>query len=42
MVSQHIDKATGAFTPDEKHPKAALAMLDELHKWATALKTMRA
>jgi NAD(P)H-dependent FMN reductase len=42
MVSQHIDKATGVFTPDEKHAKAALAMLDELHKWATALKAMRA
>ena len=41
LISQHIDKATGAFTPDEKHPKAAQAMLDELLKWATALKTMR-
>lgn len=41
LIAQHIDKVTGAFTPDEKHPKAAHAMLDELLKWATALKTMR-
>lgn len=41
-ISQHIDQATGAFTPGEKHPKAAVAMLDELHRWAAALKPMRA
>jgi NAD(P)H-dependent FMN reductase len=36
-VTKHIDKATGAFTPDESHPKKATAMLDELHRWAAAL-----
>jgi NAD(P)H-dependent FMN reductase len=41
MVAEQIDKATGAFTPGEKHPKAARALLDELHRWAMALKTMR-
>lgn len=42
LIAQHVDKATGAFTADENHPKAARAMLDELHRWAVALKTMRA
>lgn len=42
LIAERIDKATGAFAPDEKHPKAAHAMLDELLKWATALRTLRA
>jgi NAD(P)H-dependent FMN reductase len=42
LIAGYLDKVTGAFTPDEKHPKAARAMLDELHRWAVALKTMRA
>ena len=41
LIAQHIDKASGAFTADEKHPAAARAMLDELHRWAVALKTLR-
>jgi len=40
-VAQHIDQATGTFMPDEGHPKKAKAMLDELVRWASALKTMR-
>jgi len=41
MVAQHLDKATGAFQPAEPHVKSASDTLDELHRWATALKTMR-
>jgi len=40
-IAQRIDKTNGVFTPDEKHPTAARAMLDELHRWAVALKPMR-
>ncbi len=40
-IARHIDKTTGAFTPDEGHPKKAQAMFDELHRWALALKGMR-
>jgi NAD(P)H-dependent FMN reductase len=39
-VASHIDKATGVFTADEGHPKKATAMLDELHRWAVALKPL--
>jgi NAD(P)H-dependent FMN reductase len=41
LISEYLNKETGAFVPDEKHRKAALAMLDELHRWAVALKPMR-
>jgi NAD(P)H-dependent FMN reductase len=41
FFAQHIDKATGRFTPDEVQDKAAAAMLDELLKWATALAPLR-
>ena len=41
FFTQHIDKATGVFAPGETQDKAALAMLDELHKWAEALRPMR-
>jgi NAD(P)H-dependent FMN reductase len=40
QVAKHID-ATGAFVPEESYPKKAKAMLDELHRWAVALKPMR-
>ncbi|HEY3287841.1 MAG TPA: NAD(P)H-dependent oxidoreductase [Gemmatimonadaceae bacterium] len=40
-VAKRIDAATGAFLPDEGHPKKAQAMLDELYKWAGALRTLR-
>jgi NAD(P)H-dependent FMN reductase len=41
QVATHIDATTGAFVPEEGHAKKAKAMLDELHRWATALKPMR-
>ena len=40
-VSRQIDKETKVFTPTEANDKAARAMLDELHRWAIALKPMR-
>lgn len=40
QVAKHID-AAGAFVPEEGYPKKAKAMLDELHRWAVALKPMR-
>jgi NAD(P)H-dependent FMN reductase len=39
FVTQHIE--AGAFKPTPAHETAATAMLDELHRWAVALKTMR-
>ena len=33
--------ADGTFTPTDAQSKAAAGMLDELHRWATALKPMR-
>jgi NAD(P)H-dependent FMN reductase len=36
-----VDKATGAFTPEEKQEKAAVVMLDELLRWTNALKVLR-
>ena len=40
FFSQHIDD-TGLFVPNELHQKSATDMLDELLKWAEALKPMR-
>jgi NAD(P)H-dependent FMN reductase len=34
--------ADGVFTPTEQNEKAAVTMLDELHRWAEALKVLRA
>ena len=42
FFAQYIDKGTGAFAPPEMQAKAAVTLLDELLKWAVALKTMRA
>ncbi len=42
FFSQHIDKETGTFKPPEMQEKAADGMLNELLKWAEALKTIRA
>jgi NAD(P)H-dependent FMN reductase len=39
FVSKQI--ADGTFTPTDSQDKAASGMLDELHRWATALKPMR-
>ncbi|HEX5438279.1 MAG TPA: NADPH-dependent FMN reductase [Gemmatimonadaceae bacterium] len=42
FFAQYIDKETGAFAPGETQEKAAVVMLDELLKWATALAPLRA
>ncbi len=41
MVGQYLDKATGAFQPNDIIAKSATAMLDELLRWANALKPLR-
>lgn len=41
FFAQHIDEQTGAFGPPEVQEKAARAMLDELARWADALRPMR-
>lgn len=41
LVAQHYDETTATFTATEAHAKKAAAMLDELHRWAVALKPMR-
>jgi NAD(P)H-dependent FMN reductase len=41
FFQQHIDEDTGAFDPGEVQAKAATVMLDELLRWAEALKPMR-
>lgn len=41
MVAQHLD-ANKAFTPTELHTKLANTMLNELVRWAEALKPLRA
>ena len=40
FFSKHIDD-TGLFVPNEIHQKSATDMLDELLRWAEALKPMR-
>jgi NAD(P)H-dependent FMN reductase len=41
FFTQYIKADTGVFDPGEVQAKAAIVMLDELLKWATALKPMR-
>jgi NAD(P)H-dependent FMN reductase len=41
FFTQQIDKERGTFAPPKAQEDAAVAMLDELLKWAVALKTMR-
>jgi len=41
-LPQLIDRETGLLSPGEKAEQAASAMLGELHRWAVALKSMRA
>jgi len=41
FFAQLIDKETGVFAPPKIQDDAAVTMLDELLKWATALKVMR-
>jgi hypothetical protein len=40
FVNNHIEN--GAFKPAELHGNSAKALLDELHRWAVALQSMRA
>jgi NAD(P)H-dependent FMN reductase len=42
FVSQAIDRESGAFKASEQHDKAAVTMFDELHRWTTALASLRA
>lgn len=42
FFAQHIDKESGTFDPGEVQAKAASVMLDELSRWAGALKPLRA
>jgi NAD(P)H-dependent FMN reductase len=39
--TQFLDKDTGAFVATDSHTRAATTLLDETHKWAVALNTMR-
>jgi NAD(P)H-dependent FMN reductase len=41
FFSQYVDNEARTFTPPDVQEKAAIVMLDELLKWAEALKTMR-
>jgi NAD(P)H-dependent FMN reductase len=41
FFAQHLDEGTGRFDPSEVQGKAAVAMLDEMHRWAGALRTLR-
>ena len=41
FFTQYIDKETGVFDPGEVQAKSATVMLDELLRWATALKPLR-
>lgn len=41
FFARHIDKETGVFRPEEVTAQAAVVLLDELLRWALALKPMR-
>jgi len=41
FFAQAIDKEAGTFTPNELHEKSANTMLNELLRWAEALRPMR-
>ena len=41
FVSQAIDRESGAFKASEQHDKTAATMFDELHRWTTALASLR-
>ena len=42
FVAQAMDRESGTFKATEQHDKAATVMLDELHRWTTALAPLRA
>jgi hypothetical protein len=41
IFAQYLDETKTTFAPPEKTAASAAPMLDELHRWATALKTLR-
>ncbi len=41
FFAQHLDEASGRFDPGDVQARAAGAMLDELQRWAGALRTLR-
>jgi len=41
FFTKFLDPATGVFTPEETHDKAAATMLNELVRWTEALSTLR-
>lgn len=41
FFAKHIDEAAGTFTPGDVQEKASRAMLDELLRWARALRGLR-
>ena len=41
FFNQHIDAAAGTFDPGEVQAKASTVMLDELVRWAEALRPLR-
>lgn len=41
FFAEHIDRETGRFHPPEVQEKAAVVMLDELQRWAEALRPLR-
>ena len=42
FFAHHLDEETGGFDPGEVQAKAATVMLDELRRWADALRPLRA
>lgn len=42
FVAEHLDREADVFAPGERQEKAGAAMLDELHRWAEALRPLRA
>lgn len=42
FVAKQIDKDTGAFTPIDSHQSSGTAMLNELARWAKAMRALRA
>lgn len=41
FVAQAVDRATATFKANEQHEKSAVTVLDELHRWTTALAALR-
>lgn len=41
FFAQHLDESSGRFDPGNVQGRAAAAMLEEMHRWAGALRTLR-